>query len=530
MKDIRLWILKPCQFFGRKAELMMKKILPINLNPYIRTYAHHGYHHAVICTRDKISFDENTPVASVRVNKYSQYTWYRKSEGLQYDIADKEQLTFYANKWNLNMNAAFWRTCDTDDDIEITINNQLYSNVWGSVYVFLSKDDKKIITDFDQAYNLVFGNFSKDGIYYKDEYRHHTMLEHLPMLPITLHLKKSQSRANLTYISFSRDENTINIPLNETGCPNEIIGFGVNLRCNSYYEWLFSNYINIYVDLNNQIPIDYLCDIHKDWHCNTYNHFIDFSIETENEINKLGYRLIDYIKKMIDNDKYVETMINDCIHLKSEEQVYYHQNLIYGYDDENLNFSMLYYYKGKVMAVNMSYIDFLSDRNKLMNRKLYIYKYNPAYEYYEIQPSHIVQIFEEYRDSINISYYESTYHDENIRFGINGLKSFLSDIGREKLLTDIRVSYLLSERSKCNYDRVEYLYQKQLISDEYYKLAIQLSKQICNITLLIRNLILKRISGGRYNDEIIERYFVEYITYEVDFTDAIICGLKKKPV
>lgn len=512
--------------FVERQVVKMKKILPINANPYIRTYTHHGYHHAVISTHDKVPLGENDPVASIYVNNFYQNSWNSRIEGLSYDIVNNAGLTFYANKWNLNMNAAFWRVCDVDDNIEIIINDQLYSNVWASVYVFLSKDDKETITDFDQAYNFVFGNFAKDGVYYKDCYCYHTTLGYLPVFPISLRLEKNQENVILAYTDFSQSKNTLTIPINETKSPNEIIGFGVNLRCNTYFEWLFSNYINTYVDLNNSISIDYLCDIHKDWNCHTYNHFLDFSVETENEINRLGYQTIDYIKLMLNCNKYVETMINEGIYMKKKGHVYYHQNLIYGYDDESMNLYMLFYNKGKVTPITMSYEDFLSDENKMKNRKLYIYKYNPAYEYYRMQPLHIAQIFEEYRDSINITYYEA-YYGENVRFGISGLKSFLSDIGKEKLMTDTRVSYLLNERSKCNYDRVEYLYQKQLISGDDYKVALQLSKQICNITLLIRNLILKRIYGGKYNDEAIEKYFSDYITLEIDFTDAIICGLKK---
>lgn len=503
----------------------MKKILPININPYIRSYTHHGYHHAVISTHEKKSDNSKDVVACVKIKCLSQYIWDSQVEGLQYDICENDTIKFHSNKWAIDMNAAFWRKCNSIDEIEICIYNQLYTHIWGSIYLFLSCNTEYSMTNFDNAYNLVFGNFCKDGIYYKGNNPLYKILLPTPTLPLTVKLTKAETQIILIYNDSAQHENKLTLNINDFDGPNERIGFGINLRCNSYYEWLFSNYINIYVNLNNAIPIDFLCDYHKNWNCHTYNPFIDFNIETENDLQNIGYSLIDYIRKMIDLNRYVEIMINDSIHFNKESN-FFHQDLIYGYDDIEGCFYLLCYNAGRLCSFTMSYSDFLSDRNYLQNRTIYIYNYNPAYEHDRISPLHILQVYKEYKNSQNISFYEP-YFDNDYHFGIKGITSLLSINGQEILLSDVRVSHLLYERSQCNQDRMEYLYNKNILEEMDYKKLSEMTQKACSLTLIIRNLIIKKTYGGKTNQDTIINYFKEYLVIERELTDEIIQAIER---
>lgn len=504
----------------------MKKILPININPYIRSYTHHGYHHSVISTHDKIYNNKIGEAACVKIKKFSEYNWSHQLDELNFVTCKDDTLKFYGNKWNIDMNAAFWRKCNSCDEIELCINNQFYTNVWASIYLFLSDNTELPMTDYDNAYNLVFGNFSKDGIYYKNNKSVHIIVFPSPTFPLTIRLVKTETNFILIYRDAAQNENELILNIDEYDGPNERIGFGVNYRCNSYYEWLFSNYINIYVNLNSPIPIDFLCDKHKNWNRHTYNPFLDFNAETENDLHIMGYTLIDYIKKNIDLNRYVETLINDNIHLNNTANSYFHQDLIYGYDDDAGCFYLLYYKSGKVCPITMTYSDFLSTDNLLQHRTIYIYKYNPAYEGYKISPPHILQVLKEYRHSQNITYYEP-YFDSDYHYGINGMKSFLSNRGQEIFLSDIRVSHLLYEHSKCNNDRIEYLHCRKFLSTTEYKKINDLAQKSCNRALIIRNLILKKKYGGKTNSDTIMDYFKDYITLEIELADETIQAIEK---
>lgn len=504
----------------------MKKILPINVNPYIRTYTHHGYLHSIISAHDKVPYNEIDEVACIEIENFSKYSWSSQIEGLHYDTCESNTIKFYGNKWNIDMKAAFWRKCNSFDEIEICINKQLYTNVWASIYLFLSSNTKLSMTTFDKAYHLEFGNFSKDGIYYKDDKPPYTILLSSPIYPLTIRLVKEESNIILIYKDTNKNENKLTLNINKFKGPNERIGVGVNLRSNSYYEWLFSNYINVYVNHNDVMPIDFLCNKHKNWNYNTYNPFIDFNIISESELPIIGYTLIDYIKKNIDLNKYVEIMINDNIHFKIYCEDYFHQDLIYGYNDIEGCFYILCYKNGKINSIPMPYEDFVSERNEMKNRMVYTYNYNQAYENYRMSPEHILQVFKEYRSSQNISYYEF-YYDNNYQFGINGITSLLSKSGQEILLTDIRVSHLLYEHCKCNHDRIEYLHYRKFIDIIDYEKISVLTQKACKRMLVIRNLILKKMCGGNTNNDTIMSYFKDYIALETELTDEIIQAIKK---
>lgn len=87
-----------------------KKLLPINPNTYIRTYIHHDYPHANIITSDKVSTDFHI-VAELEVKKFNNYAWNIQNEDLQHVTKLKNNFTFYNNKWDTNMNIAFWCPC-----------------------------------------------------------------------------------------------------------------------------------------------------------------------------------------------------------------------------------------------------------------------------------------------------------------------------------------------------------------------------------------------------------------------------------
>lgn len=321
----------------------MKKILPINPNPYIRTYTHHGYHHAIISTSDKVSTGSHK-VAEVEAKNFNNYTWNIQNEDLQYVMGLNNKFTFYSNKWDTNMNIAFWRPCNASDEIEITIYQQTYSNVWASIGIFLTDKDRDIMTDKDSSYIIQCGNFSKDGLYYRINTEPHTTILSSPTLPLNIKLIKKGNNISIQYYDNNIRKKEVTI-IDTTEQALERIGFAINLGCNSYYEWLFSNYINFYVNRTVSMPIDYLCNLHKNWALHTNDYFLDFNTETESEINSLGFSLIEYIKQMINLNRYVEILINDNIHTGTSDVTgpYFHQNLIFGYDDILQQFHLLYY-------------------------------------------------------------------------------------------------------------------------------------------------------------------------------------------
>lgn len=264
----------------------MKKLLPINLEPCIHTYTHHGYFHAVTSTDDKVNQDLRKEVASIQVNMFSQYSWEMQLDQLEYKILSNNIINFYGNKWNTNMNAAFWRVCKLDDELEIAIYEQLYSNACANISIFLTSNHNKTMTDSDSSYEFQVGNYSKDGLFYRIKDMPHINILSPVEKPIKIYLRRERDRITIKCNAGNKHTQLINIP---SDISIDRIGFCVNLGCNSYYEWLFSNYINFFVKITDPMPIDYLCNEHKNWYTNTSDYFIDYRAENNNSINSLGF-------------------------------------------------------------------------------------------------------------------------------------------------------------------------------------------------------------------------------------------------
>lgn len=505
-------------------DIHMKKILPINYNPYIRTYTYFGYHQAIISASNNVPQNINDEVASVYIKDYNLYTWRIDNEEINYQINPNNILKFYGNKWNTNMNVAFSRLCNIDDEIDVCIQKQLNSNVWASVVVFLTDGHRKCMTNNNISYEIQMGNYSKDGLYYKIGSMSHIVLLPNPSLPLKMHLIRTGDEVKLIYNDVNQIIQEIVIHNNESKYSFERIGFAVNLGCNAYYEWLFSNFINFSVNIESILPIDFLWNNHKNWNTHTNDYFIDYNMETEHHIHTLGFSILEYIKRMVNLNRYVETDINDNIHLNISDDYgkFFHQNLIYGYDDLEENLYLLYYENGKVHNTAMTYMDFLSERNALSDRKLYVYKYDPGYEVYQLAPKFILQVYKEFKNSQNISYYEPRYNN-SFYFGLKALNSLLSDKGFAKLISDIRISHLLYEHSICNRDRFEYLFYKKIIDESFYQCLSNVANKGCDTALILRNLILKKHFGGKVEEVAIKKHITQLIDIETQIADLVVC-------
>lgn len=502
----------------------MKKIikLPINPDPYIRLYTHHGYLHAISGTTEKVLDDIKEPAAVVTVKDYDQYQWHYDNKSIFCKPASNNGLAFFCNNiWNLDMNMTIWRECKAEDEICITVEKYIKSCPYASVHIFVTERSEGENIGTDYLHNFEFGVFAKDGIYFNNFSDTHEVLNSNITLPAMFFLKKSSEGISIYYEEAKGGKSDqIVLPVESDRC--KVIGFSIDLRCGTYYEWLFSNYINIHVNLENQMPIDYLCLINKDYGYYTTNYFIDYTFAVENR----DWDSIKYIQRMIDEGKYVEVMINDMIHEKQPTYTFFHQDLIYGYNDINACFYVLYYVQGKVKQAELKYEDYLSERNRYKDAKMHIYTYCPGYEGYNFSINHILQVFKEYKDSKNISYYECADTDKNI-FGIDAIRAFLTEKGREILLDDIRVTYCFHERSKCNHDRIRYMFSKGLISDYEYRELSEKAIKIMKLTEKLMFMVVKLLRFKSGNDECIVQYLQDYINLEYEFTDKIINVLEQ---
>lgn len=468
--------------------MIKKNKLIINENPYIRSYTYHGFFHAIISGNNKVGNN----IAHVNIKNINDYSWEIQNEQVTYSI-EGNNLYFTSNEWNTNMNICFWRHCLDYDEIEISIEKQLYSNVWGAINIFITScDQQDMLCDDEYIYRL--GNFNKEGVYL----RINNITEKIPSIhmiyPLTLRITKKDKTINAYYIH--NNELMLLNTYNYTGDKSKFkIGFEIKLGNNSYYEWLFTNYIQTYGNINSITSIDFLWNPHKNWNTYTTNYFLDYNIENIDAIQSYGLTLLKFIKKTIDLSRYIEMWLNENI-LDNKEDIdgaHFHQNLIYGYDDEKKILNVLQFVNGIPTEREMKYIDFSSERNINQEYKnIIVITYNPDYVNYEVSLKYLVNILIEYYHSINTSSkMQHLFMSPNTSFGIKLLDDFLSDKGIDTILFDVRVSHLLFERARCMKDRVEYFKIRNLLDQEQYLSLIDSVNLNLNNTMILRNLVLK---------------------------------------
>ena len=500
----------------------MKKLLPINVNPYIHTYTQHGFFHAMTGADDKVCFSVEDSVAEIYVSEYEKYNWQEQTDQLNYTVDSEGRLIFTANKWNVGMNMAFWRECQKQDELSLRIDKQLYSNAWSAITVFITPDTDCNMTDMNE-YRIVVGHFEKDGVFFSVKRGKHNRFDCGFKKPMSLKMIRENNDIFMTFCDEEESFESYKIYHIENEEEKYRIGFAINLGNSAYNEWVYSNYIQLFARPNDIIPVDYIVNVHKDWCVHTSNTLIDYHRIKVKELKKLKVTELDYIKLQIDLDSFVEVELNDNLNFNrtDEKGKFFHQNLIYGYDDDKQCLYTLFYKMGKIAKGIVSYKDFESERNKGGAKFLYMMHYNPCSEYFTLYPKRLLWLYKDYRNSENISLYESFYLD-NFMIGMSCYEYFTIGEGVMRTYLDIRVIFLFFEKAVCDKDRVEYLYARGIISQEAYEKLTELLVGKIKTLGIIKNAVLKNTSGGRLKKDSLSEYLEDALENEKKFVDMMI--------
>lgn len=504
----------------------MRKVLPINPEPYIHTYTQHGFFNAIAGSEDKVCYDMDKSIADIIVSDFDKYVWEEQTDQLDYRNNDGK-LSFYTNKWNIGMNMAFWRKCYNEDEISLKVVKQLYSNAWSSITIFITSDLECEMTNLN-SYDISVGHFAKDGLFYSTEKGIHNRVDTGFEKTLTMKIIREDKAVYMAYTNGDSLSKKIPIFQLEDNIKEYRIGFAINLGNSAYYEWVFSNYIQLFAKPDACMPIDYTVNPHKDWCVHTYNPLIDYHRIKKSDLLKIDISTLEYIKQQIKLDYYVESEINDNLNLRISDDKrgkLFHQNLIYGYDDEKQCIYTLFYDQGRVFCGEITYEEFESDRNVGGTNYLYMMRYNPCFEYFALDYKRVLQLFKEYSKGENYSLYESYYQDGFIE-GLKCYEYFTVGEGEEKTNHDIRIIYLFYERALCNRDRIEYLFSKGIINQTIYEKLHEVIKKEIDELQIIKNLVVRQRLRGKYKEGVLTVYLKNVIKYETEFVEKIITSLQ----
>ncbi|MCR5796314.1 MAG: hypothetical protein K6G63_00135 [Eubacterium sp.] len=468
-------------------------ILPINVNPQLRSMTYYAYPLAILTAPERIG----EVAAKVKVNsRKNDINDWNKTQGVSYNSEEKCWILTNKDKYLRNENACIYREITEDDFIEIEVLYHRYSEPWAAVNVFIT-DSLDDIAEADMEYNYKFGHFKYNGLSLMKKGKSAT----IPAVKFQEGYKLGLSirSGNIEFLSGDEELRTVFTEQLNLGSQNKYyIGFQVKNNDASFYPWKYMNFIQLSANLGKKNRrIVFHGDTYKHWEFDIADYFLDKNRYTAGEISELGG--VKYIEKMISNGCYVEIDLDQFYvrgRLECGRIHEYHQCLIYGF--EKKVFKMLgFTNEGKVQVYGISYKDVKNSLETKDSARVKVIRYNQGCTTYKFDVGFVKKMLYEYLNSENSSTYdrgrESAY--EGV-YGISIYDELMTDKSYEIMLEDVRVAHILWEHKVLMCERIEYMIDGKLLQGDVTKL-LDSSNKVRDMAYNLKNHLLKASLTGR---------------------------------
>lgn len=272
-----------------------------------------------------------------------------------------------------------------------------------------------------------------------------------------------------------------------------------------YKNWFYTNYIQLHCrNLDSQhfdsLPIEfYVGDMlnNKEY---IGNPFLDIQWMYKDLILSFA-NITEYLIHMIDKGYYADLIIDEFYVPNSEKfnrQHFFHQNLLYGYDLDKEEFKLFgVSSNNNFRALPISFDLFrkafknsYSTNGNFWCRPINFLKLRLPEKYYEIDLRIMIQFLEDYLYSRNTNRLLGYCFQAKERiFGLDVYNTLFYII--KSNIGDLRMLHVLWQHKKCMTKRIEFLYNKGLLSYNEYIKYQPLAELIETTVLVIRNLQIK---------------------------------------
>ncbi len=473
----------------------MRIELPVNFNPDIYTYSYYGYNHAIISADERIG----NLAARFKIYDYADKKWDCTTKCII--NKDNGEFEFISdNPYQCDLNGCIYRELLQKDYIHVLLEFQEYTVPWGAVNLFIADEQKDIMDD--EKYFCRFGYYNWNGLYLMGNNTPQIISSSCNKMPIHLLLHRNK---NLVEAYAGENEKKLkrvgkfHLPSFSGGTLK--MGVQIKLNDNSYYNWFFSNFIQISCNIYNKDRVlDYYYGVQKDWQWNTVHYFLNYSKYDIGVVKKYGY--INFVIDCIRQGRYIELMV-DQYYLENRDEYHtghhFHQNLIYGYDKKRKMFLLVGYTNhGKITKAEISFRDFryMLSRKCVVKEVTVIEYQQDGYRYW-FHEEDVFQMLYEYLEGINSSVHLAHIVPKTKRiYGIKVYDEFLTEEGKKVFLNDRRIAHLLYEHKCCMIKRLQFLNHKQVISQQIAAEYEKLYGEIRNKMLNIRNLVIRNQMAG----------------------------------
>ncbi len=481
----------------RKKEIFMRdartKILGVNTRPDVTTYIHHAFINSIA---------GNTMVFNGWINNASNYMWEQCTYDTVIRIVNNYISVDEVNE-GINREGIIYRKCQKKDELILEVHNIDMSAEHPIINLFISGlDPKKCITDNIDIYRLGIHRYgvmvSDNGVVEKD-----ISLDINIITKFKINIKKNIIHTYYYTISdgwqeiielksrIKNDEMFIGINYNN-------LGSIINRR--EYNAWLYMNYLQImiYEEDKLDIAIDYDVLPVKNYRFESLlsNQFMDIQYLKINEVQLSFKNLHDYLKHSINNNYYI-SLCFDEYYIPNRDAYkkyhYFHYNLVYGYDDVNEEYYICGF-SDKIVFEKIAYkvIESVGLGN---DSEIIRYKSCKNTTKYEFDKSLFVQDLKDYLNGTCLSYIKKFCTRIGKVYGIKVYEYLINtEKGKELLVNDIRISYLLYEHAQIMRKRFVYFEEEHVFyfSDDIKNELGNLCEKMLVVAKTVNLLVLKR--------------------------------------
>ena len=511
--------------WGLSIMIKEEKVLEINNKPKVKVYAHHAFINAII---DKHVHENDDLLLDLTIENAELFQWNK----IQHDseiILTNDNFIMNNIDQQSNTECFVYRKCSDVDELIVKINHISNTKIGAILNIFISEID--VNTCAERNMNI-----------YRLGLLHNLILTRLNnafFVNKTIDDKvfrwfkiKVESGVVSSYVSTDGIEwvlietqtiNFVNTPL--------VIGFNVNNLGmgdleKQYNDWLAMNYIQLYYNNSEEkpnVPIDYIMfPIKLFRYENVFaNHFLDINYVDPQEVIELHSGMINYILWCLEHNYYVAICMDEYYipnRSNYKKGHYMHINMIYGVNCLKEEFCLLGFSR-KLEDSKASFQQIVYATSKLQGT-IITYKVQESTHSINFCLDNLINSIEDFLYSRNSSKrYSNIESEQRGVYGLQILKELSSTIeGKELLVKDIRISYILYEHAELMNQRLQYLKRTLFKNDCIKKLELDCI-HVQNVAESLRNLVLRQSLIGAQESRILEcideLYDVEYNFYSM---------------
>lgn len=475
---------------------MSEKILDINEYPFVRAYTYHAYPLSILSSKKYVGKKKIELLIDGETTDFSVETI-----NSTYDIVN--------NKCTLTAD-------EYAEDVKMLINyNTLYlfEREFKINYFQYTQPHAYIAIIISDKYNeeeIACVNFYRNGRITLTGWDAINDIEEMPEMIDSFKLAINEQNIGVEALKAGKQIGKLTKQLDKS-YQDYSVTITAFLGENQYYNWFFSNYIQLYG--RNIYATEYFIDYfvapeRKNSMMYTIHSLLEYHHINRRILKKCNIDLINFIKANIEDGNYVEVVLNQKFipvtgHKKNN---YFHQTLIYGYSDtEEILYIEVVGRDGKLNCTSISYGDFIN-ASEVNYERMVVIKYDPLEQGYSLDISNVIESLVDYlqgrdyeegfryllqRESSNcenrgkninfveqkhfyLDRYKKIYGHKLLPFFMNNLQMF------DYMLRDIRIVYVWKEHKDVMLERIKFLQYRKKI--DYEK-----GKTFINDVILLRN-------------------------------------------